>query len=45
MMCGLDLSKIACEESALGVSSVDVGRQDGGLDEGGGSGGTEIKAI
>lgn len=38
MMCGLDLSKIACEESALGVSSVDVGRQDGGLDEGEGHG-------
>ena len=27
MMCGLDLGKIACEESALGVSSVNVGRQ------------------
>lgn len=38
MTCGLDLSKIACEESALGVSSVDVGRQDGGLDEGEGHG-------
>lgn len=38
MMCGLDLGKIACEESALGVSSVGVGRRDGGLDEGEGHG-------
>ena len=38
MVCGLDLGKIACEEYALGVSSVDVERQNGGLNEGEGHG-------